>query len=236
MTTVAATPWTRADEVNDRLRYYGEDANTHRLLVRTIVRLPEEVAEFALERCRFVSVGGADHGLVLPGRVATDLEDRSTDMWLVVLRDNARADDAESIIAHEIAHAWRRHDRLSLDVYQHSEKVAARLTAEWGFSGLGADIEHATRPYAPAEALATARSEPEANPVSGPGEMSRGVPHADRLYRVDAVAGFLGVSKQTVYSIPARLLPKVRVGPKGGAIRYQGRDVLNYLARVTRAV
>lgn len=58
-----------------------------------------------------------------------------------------------------------------------------------------------------------------------------GVPHPDRLYRADAVAGFLGVTRQTVYCIPTRSLPKVRVGPKGGSVRYLGRDVLSYIER-----
>ena len=50
--------------------------------------------------------------------------------------------DAPSIVAHEIAHAWLRHDRLSLDVTSECEGEAAALTLEWGFDGLGTDIAH----------------------------------------------------------------------------------------------
>lgn len=57
------------------------------------------------------------------------------------------------------------------------------------------------------------------------------MPHPDRLYKAEAVAQFLAVQRKTVYCIPARLLPKVRVGPRGGSIRYIGRDVLRYIER-----
>lgn len=57
----------------------------------------------------------------------------------------------------------------------------------------------------------------------------------DALYTAAEVARYLRLGKKgrdRVYEIPTELLPKTRVGPKRGAVRYHGRDVLNYVRRV----
>ena len=52
----------------------------------------------------------------------------------------------------------------------------------------------------------------------------------EALYTAPEVARILGIKRiQTVYAIPAKLLPKVRVGPTGGLLRYKGSDILEYI-------
>lgn len=53
--------------------------------------------------------------------------------------------------------------------------------------------------------------------------------HPEGIYTADEVAAYLKIQRKEVYGIPEELLPKRRVGPRGGAVRYFGRDVLNYL-------
>ena len=55
------------------------------------------------------------------------------------------------------------------------------------------------------------------------------VPEA--LYTAPEVARILGTNRvQSVYGIPPKLLPKVRVGPNGGLLRYKGSDLLQYIS------
>jgi hypothetical protein len=51
----------------------------------------------------------------------------------------------------------------------------------------------------------------------------------ERLYPAADVAEYLGIKRDTLYLIPESRLRKFRVGPKGGRVRYHGRDVLQYL-------
>lgn len=129
------------EEIAYDLAYYGEDLHgTFRVLVETIARLPDDVATFALGRCCYVSVGEAAYGMVLPGRIGVDhLSRRSADRWIVVLAEAPMAQPgAHGIVAHEIAHAWRRDDRLGQPPAD-CERATAELTAQWGFDGIGAD-------------------------------------------------------------------------------------------------
>ncbi|HEX5951216.1 MAG TPA: hypothetical protein VFZ96_09445 [Actinomycetota bacterium] len=124
----------------DGLMYLGDDARTERVIVETLLRLPEDVRAFALERCVFLSVGWAAPGLTLPGAVGVDpATRRSRDVWLIVLEEQAPLDLLASAAAHEIAHAWLRHDRLSEDLPDEHEVQAAELAQAWGFSGKPAD-------------------------------------------------------------------------------------------------
>ena len=133
------------DEVAYDVEYLGYDNATEVLICETVVRLPSDVAEFVFDRCRFVSVGKAALGTVLPGYVGTHpLEKRNDNMWLVVLGEEFKEKDAHSIVAHEIAHAWLGHDRLAKDVTVEVEVEACRLVQEWGFTGLGTDVKHCT--------------------------------------------------------------------------------------------
>ena len=128
------------EEVSYRLAYFGEDTRLHRWIVQTVARLPEEVRDFACERCRFLSVGRSALGMVIPADIATHaLEECTCNMWLILLEEELPEDDAHSIIAHEIAHARLGHNRFTADASV--EILTAEKTKEWGFTGLGADVE-----------------------------------------------------------------------------------------------
>lgn len=93
------------------------------------------------------TVGVAIWGITLPGRLGVHAVDHKTrNMWLVVLQkgENLSDEDADSIIAHEIAHAWLRHDRYRMDIGIEGEAQAANQTRDWGFSGIGTDVDHCT--------------------------------------------------------------------------------------------
>ena len=124
----------------DDLMYLGEDARTERVIAETIFRLPESVRAFALEHCVFISVGWAASGMTLPGGIGVDpVTRRSRNVWLIVLEEQAPRDSLASVVAHEVAHAWLRHDRLSEELPEDHEVRAAELARRWGFSGRPAD-------------------------------------------------------------------------------------------------
>ena len=138
------------DEIAYYLAYYGESQELEALIVSVLNHLPAAVRDFALDRCRFSSVGSTTYGMVLPGRIGrqdTDYtnvppdESLEDDPWFILLLEDLPAEDAPGIVAHEIAHAWLGHDRLGFNP-DDSETVAANLTAAWGFTGLGADPGH----------------------------------------------------------------------------------------------
>jgi hypothetical protein len=123
-----------------------DDLDLTRTLAETLLCLPEEVAQFACDRCRFISSSGC-YGMVLPGRLGVHPDTRAPedDLWLILLASDLPEADAHSIVAHEIAHAWLGHDRLSPDLTPECEVEAATLTAQWGFSGIGASVDHCDR-------------------------------------------------------------------------------------------
>jgi hypothetical protein len=124
----------------DDLMYLGEDARTEHVIAETLVRLPSVVREFALARCVFISIGWAASGITLPGSVGVDpASRRSRNVWLIVLEERAPRDLLASVVAHEVAHAWLHHDRLSDELPQDHEVRAAELAHRWGFSGRPAD-------------------------------------------------------------------------------------------------
>jgi hypothetical protein len=84
--------------------------------------------------------------MVLPGRIGVHhYEKRSHNCWLIILDEKSIEDD--SVIAHEIAHAWLRHDKLSAEDQETWEVDAANLTKSWGFEGRGSDADFCEGPY-----------------------------------------------------------------------------------------
>lgn len=138
------------EEVDYRLDHHGDDEALNSAIVETIGRLPEDVAEFALEHCIFLSVGRAAYGMTLPGRVVTRRSRWKTtrNQWLILLAEDVPDDDLPSFIAHEIAHAWRKDDRLSPDLPDDCETETALLVKSWGFEGRGADPDYCNAPFA----------------------------------------------------------------------------------------
>lgn len=100
----------------------------------TLGRLPADVLEFALEKCAFASVGSE-----VPAQVI-----RPTDRWLVLLSEygyEGQPAVSETVVAHEIAHAWLGHEESDDD----KEREVRALVRSWGFTGHGAD-EGSNRP------------------------------------------------------------------------------------------
>lgn len=91
--------------VLSNLLYGGEDMEMQVWIQNTISKLPEEVAIFAIDRCRFISIGWGAAGLAFPGRIGVDDDEGPLNVWIIVLDDNLSAEHVESVIAHEIAHA-----------------------------------------------------------------------------------------------------------------------------------
>ena len=142
------------ERIYEDVSYYGGDQETHELITKTISRLPEEIIEFALSSCVFMSVGRSDYGLVMPPDTKAEkpdpkigVDDRffywAHDRWLIFLADHLPDDDALGIIAHEIAHAYLGHDRLNYKLTMEVEREAANLAKAWGFTGIGTDEQWA---------------------------------------------------------------------------------------------
>jgi hypothetical protein len=126
----------------DDVKYYGDDSELLLWIQLTLTKLPIDVARFVIDRCSFVSTGRVNLGLILPGRIGVHfLERRSRNTWVIILSENLPASEEESVIAHEIAHAWLGHDRLA-EMSDDVEIEAANLTKLWGFVGRGADPEY----------------------------------------------------------------------------------------------
>jgi hypothetical protein len=133
----------------DLQTYHGDDPHTHRRIVETIAKLPDRVARFALNRCVYFSAGRVNHGMVLPPRTL------GRGRWVLVLTETTPERSAQSMIAHEIAHAWLKHDRYAANVdAAEIESGAAQLAREWGFSGRAADPDYQRRLHSPMGRLA----------------------------------------------------------------------------------
>jgi hypothetical protein len=93
-------------------------------------RLPDEVQRFAGETCAFVAVGDDIQAQTLQPNIHK---------WLIIVRES---ENRESVIAHEIAHAFLGHTRgaeFPPDEESRIESEARTLVRAWGFTGKGAD-------------------------------------------------------------------------------------------------
>lgn len=153
------------DSLLEDIHYHGDNDDIERLIFQVVSKLPEEVQDFAIRECVFISFGNTAAGRTISGeigyhpaltspqgvkfatengRVADFLQ---SPMWLILLSeplliDQMSEQDAQSLIAHEIAHAWSKHDTRmgsSIDKAKEQEVQACDLALEWGFDGLGAD-------------------------------------------------------------------------------------------------
>jgi hypothetical protein len=107
---------------------HSRDGRVERAINEVLSVIPEAVAKFALTRCTFVVLGRTCSGFSLAPR---------PNRWLVVVGDFVDEWDIHSIVAHEIAHAWLRHDGRGDTVGD--EQAACKLVMAWGISGSGAD-------------------------------------------------------------------------------------------------
>jgi hypothetical protein len=150
MTNGPHSEWVDADllhEIQADLVYLGDDDATRRAIVSALVRLPDEVRNYVLWRCRFLSVGGDTTGYVVSGAVGTDPSTaQADDIWLIVLSD--AADDLESVVASQVARAWLRrceHAHSDGDDQGANEQAAEALSREWGFTVRAANGDRPAR-------------------------------------------------------------------------------------------
>lgn len=127
--------------------YVGGTIEVQGRLNAVVGRLPHEVRDHVLSRCVFLSVGKSNGGGLAtrctsihpaPGFSAeVPIEAR----WFLAFSEEAissgaDADDADSLIAHEIAHGCLNDDG------QRPHADAAERAREWGFRGYGANPDN----------------------------------------------------------------------------------------------
>jgi len=107
-------------------------------ITKTVAKLPDDVRHFVYDSCSFLSV---QLGLTWP----------PDDRWKIILDDSMADDldpsDVESVIAHEIAHAYLGHSVFTLPELNPSGKYATspvevearELAEQWGFEGIGTE-------------------------------------------------------------------------------------------------
>jgi hypothetical protein len=150
--------------------YWGYDPDIEQSIFQCVALLPKEVQEFAIDRCRFFSVGGSVNAAVLNGNILLPpllnlpegirwaieqgrIEELLSNPPMLILLsehivDKYEREDIVSIIAHEIAHAYlghasRSHSLKADEAHRAAEMEveACELASSWGFSGRGTDAE-----------------------------------------------------------------------------------------------
>ena len=120
------------DGVFDNLGHLNVGVTLEGVIVRAVHKLPPKVREFVYGRCVFVSF--AEGG-------GQCYYKRTKRPWLIILGEKAD----ESVVAHEIAHARLGHkcDLLgnNMEVAFKTETEACSLAKEWGFVGLGTEVD-----------------------------------------------------------------------------------------------
>ena len=117
--------------------YLSENTEVRQLIIKVLLKLPEEVRDFLTESCKFF-VPDFEYGRVWEG------QDFQADFIIYLGQDLAEMEneeDALSVIAHEIAHAYLNHSTLSTDGVE-CEKEACEKASSWGFSGIGTDLDY----------------------------------------------------------------------------------------------
>ncbi len=102
-----------------------------REIVKAVVdRLPADVRDFVDDRCQFVCPSGSSNGQMI---------ELHGSRWLIILMplwrcalDNGLSLHADSIIAHEIAHAWLAVSERDQSLWSNEVAVWAQVD-NWGF-------------------------------------------------------------------------------------------------------
>ena len=118
-----ASPSEDTAEIIGRLDYEGDDS-TRATLVAALVRLPEGVRTFALDRCSFAAV---------PETTGSSSIERP-DRHHVVLHVGLD----EAAVKRAIAEAWLNQDS-SQDATADNQVEVDELVAQWEFTGPGGD-------------------------------------------------------------------------------------------------
>jgi hypothetical protein len=104
------------------------DRRTRETIIRVLNRLPGDALDLAVDKCVFLSVGGAVEGQCRP-RSQLDRD------WLIFIEDQPRRLGLETLIAHEIAHAFLEHlVREPVPPEDEREREVQELLHKWGFA------------------------------------------------------------------------------------------------------
>ncbi len=106
----------------------------------TVQKLPNKVKEFVYKNCEFISIA------MFGGKtIYAKSEFLQKRHWLIILCHQRINNEYTSVIAHEIAHAWLGHKHeergVELEEAAPKEKEACLLVKQWGFKGIGAELE-----------------------------------------------------------------------------------------------
>jgi len=111
--------------------FVGGNETLAHVIYETIMRLPDEVRAFVCAQVVFFSSGW---GQAFRGM---DLSDR----WVILLAHKLPEADATSIVAHQIAHAWRGHGEGTYGYTADEEREACATAKAWGFTGSGTVLD-----------------------------------------------------------------------------------------------
>jgi hypothetical protein len=104
-------------DIDEFIRLAQRWNNLHARLLNTLSRLPEEVYQFTLQKISFHA-----------GQSQTVQVDEIKKPYMIILKRT----DSESLIAHEIAHAYLSHKKAK-SRSEDQEAQADELRKKWGF-------------------------------------------------------------------------------------------------------
>ncbi len=102
-------------DIDEFIRLAQRWSNLHQRLLNTLIRLPEEVYQFTLQKISFHA-----------GQSQTIQIKKMKKPFMIILKRT----DSESLIAHEIAHAYLSYTKNRLE---EQEEQADELRKKWGF-------------------------------------------------------------------------------------------------------
>jgi|GEM_PF-2687477 len=104
-------------DIDEFIRLAQRWSNLHQRLLNTLIRLPEEVYYFTLQKISFHA-----------GQSQTIQIKEMKKPYMIILKRT----DSESLIAHEIAHAYLSYTKTQ-SKWEEQEEQADELRKEWGF-------------------------------------------------------------------------------------------------------
>ena len=104
-------------DIDEFIRLAQRWSNLHKRLLNTLARLPEDVYQFALQKISFHA-----------GQSQTVQVEEINKSFMIILKRT----DSESLIAHEIAHAYLIYTRAKIRL-EEQEEQADELRKKWGF-------------------------------------------------------------------------------------------------------
>ena len=102
-------------DIDEFIRLAQRWSNLHQRLLNTLIRLPEEVYQFTVQRITFHA-----------GQSQTIQVKKMKKPFMIILKRT----DSESLIAHEIAHAYLSYTK---NRWEEQEEQADELRKKWGF-------------------------------------------------------------------------------------------------------